>query len=129
MQYHEFVATVRDRGEYATWSEAAHVVTSVLQILAQRITPTETADLAGQLPGPLGDVMRQCGRKHPESFGAEEFRKRVAERIGARPVTAEWDASAVLSTLADVVPDGQLNELLSQLPSGYAPLFGKPDLT
>jgi uncharacterized protein (DUF2267 family) len=64
----------------------------------------------------------------PETFGVEEFVRRVAERIGARPGTAEWDASAVLSTIADAVSGGQLNQLLSQLPSGYAPLFGKPEL-
>lgn len=34
----------------------------------------------------------------------------------------------MLSTVADAVSGGELDQLLSQLPSGYAPLFGKPDL-
>jgi uncharacterized protein (DUF2267 family) len=59
----------------------------------------------------------------------EEFCRRVAERTGARPRTAQWDASAVLSTLADAVSPGELNQIISQLPSGYAVLFGKPDLS
>lgn len=62
------------------------------------------------------------------SFGIDEFYRRVAERIGARPRTAEWDASAVLTALADAISGGELNQLLSQLPSGYAVLFGKADL-
>lgn len=33
--------------------------------------------------------------------------------VDATPRTAQWDASAVLSTLADAVSGGELNELLS----------------
>ncbi|GAB2899784.1 hypothetical protein GCM10027074_77870 [Streptomyces deserti] len=55
--------------------------------------------------------------------------RRVAERVDARPRTAEWDASAVLSTLADAVSGGELNQILSQLPSGYAALFCRADLS
>jgi uncharacterized protein (DUF2267 family) len=40
-----------------------------------------------------------------------------------------WDASAVLSRLADAISSGELNQLLSQLPSGYATLFGRPGLS
>ncbi|GHD92814.1 hypothetical protein GCM10010508_47140 [Streptomyces naganishii JCM 4654] len=58
----------------------------------------------------------------------EEFCQRVAERTNARPRTAEWDASAVLSGLAEAVSGGELNQIISQLPSGYATLFGKADL-
>jgi hypothetical protein len=35
----------------------------------------------------------------------------------------------VLSTLADAISGGELNQLLSQLPSGYATLFGRPGLS
>lgn len=59
----------------------------------------------------------------------EEFLSRVAERTGARPRTAEWDASAVLSTLADTVSGGELNQIITQLPSGFTPLFGRPELS
>jgi hypothetical protein len=34
----------------------------------------------------------------------------------------------VLSTVAAAVSGGELNQVLSQLPSGYAVLFGKPAL-
>lgn len=54
--------------------------------------------------------------------------RRVSDQVGTHPATAEWDASAVLTTVADVIIGGQLNQILSVLPSGYATLFGKPDL-
>lgn len=128
MKYDEFLAVVRDRGEYASQDEAEKVTASVLEVLGARIPPGEAKDLAAQLPGPLGEVLQRAASP-AESFGTEEFCSRVAERTGGRPRTAEWDASAVLSTVAESIAGGELNQILSSLPSGYAVLFGKPELT
>ncbi|MDJ1136352.1 DUF2267 domain-containing protein [Streptomyces iconiensis] len=129
MREDEFLARVRERGEYAGQEEAAKVTRDVLAVLGVRITAPEANDLAAQLPGELGEsVARQDGGA-PETFGVEEFLHRVAERTGAHTRTAEWDASAVLSTLADSVSGGELNHLISQLPSGYATFFGKAELS
>jgi uncharacterized protein (DUF2267 family) len=128
MNYDQFVAAVRDRGEYPDRSQAEEVTTWVLEVLARRLTREEADDLAAQLPAPLAKALQRRDGQPAQTFGVEEFLRQVAERIGARPGTAEWDASAVLSTLAEAVSGGQLNQLLSQLPSGYAPLFGKPEL-
>ena len=128
MKYDEFLARVRERGEYKDNDEAAHVTNAVLEVLAQRISPGEVRDLASQLPGPLGQVLEDAAPQQARSFGIEEVLRRVAERTGARPRTAEWDAGAVLSTLGDAVTGGELNQIISQLPSSYAALFGKADL-
>ncbi|MFF3343127.1 DUF2267 domain-containing protein [Streptomyces flavidovirens] len=129
MRHDEFLARVRERGEYANQEEAAQVTKAVLDVLAHRITPGEAKDLAAQLPAPLKAAVQTDGDQRVKSFGVEEFCRRVAERTGARPRTAQWDASAVLSTLAEAVSPGELNQIISQLPSGYAVLFGKPDLS
>ncbi|GGW78230.1 DUF2267 domain-containing protein [Streptomyces caelestis] len=128
MQYHEYLARVRELGEYDSQEEAAKVTEAVLSVLAQRISPGEVDDLASQLPGPLGQTLAAARPQQAESFGIDGFCRRVAERIGARPRTAEWDAGAVLTALADAVSGGELNQILSRLPSGYAVLFGKADL-
>ena len=128
MKYHEFLARVRERGEYADQDEARQIAEQVLSVLAQRISPGEVEDLASQLPEPLGRAVSGARQQQPESFGIEEFCRRVAQRTGARPRTAQWDASAVLTTVADAVSGGETNQVLSQLPSGYAVLFGKADL-
>ncbi|MFI6206137.1 DUF2267 domain-containing protein [Streptomyces sp. NPDC051041] len=124
MRIDEFLARVRDNGEYHSQEEAEQVSTAVLRVLASRITPEEAADLAAQLPAPLDDVLRP-ERGHPETFGREEFLRRVAERTGARPRTAEWDACAVLATVAEAVSAGQVDHLLEQLPPDFAELFGR----
>ncbi|WP_433135720.1 DUF2267 domain-containing protein [Actinomadura nitritigenes] len=129
MQYHEFLAQVRRRGEYADQQEAEKVTRVVLEVLAQRIPRQESLDLAAQLPGSLGEVVAAAAVDQPESLGIERFCERVAERVQAVPRTAQWDASAVLSTLADSVSPGQLNQLISVLPTAYADLFGQTDLS
>ncbi|MER6734496.1 DUF2267 domain-containing protein [Streptomyces puniciscabiei] len=129
MRYDEFLARVRERGEYDSPHEAAEVTEAVLSVLAQRIGPGEVEDLASQLPGPLGPGLAGAKQSQPERFGIEEFHRRVAARVGGRPRTAQWDAGAVLTTVADSVSGGELNQVLSQLPSSYAALFGKPELT
>lgn len=59
---------------------------------------------------------------------AGRFCHRVNSQLGTGASTAGWDASAVLSTVAEAISGGELNQLLSVLPSGYAALFGKPEL-
>jgi uncharacterized protein (DUF2267 family) len=128
MTLDEFLALVRDRGEYDSRQEAERVSKAVLTVLADRISPGEATELSAQLPAPLNTAV-QPDEDRPGSFGVDEFCRRVAARVGGHPRTAEWDASAVLSTVAEAVSGGQLNQLLSQLPSGYATLFGKPELS
>ncbi|MGW7661728.1 DUF2267 domain-containing protein [Streptomyces sp. NPDC054756] len=128
MKYDGFLAHVRERGEYKDQGEAADVTSAVLEVLAQRISAGEVKDLASQMPGPLREVLLQATPEQTRSFGIEEFYRRVAERTNARPRTAQWDASAVLTTVADAVTGGELNQIISQLPSSYAVLFGKADL-
>lgn len=129
MHYDEFIATVRERGEYLDRAEAERVARAVLEVLAYRVPPGEAGDVAAQLPEPLGEVVRAAGRKEAEQFGVEEFYRRVADLTGGDQPAGRRNAHAVLGTVADQVTGGQLNQLLSVLPSGYAALFGKPELT
>ena len=126
MRYDEFLAKVRERGEYADRSEADRTTRAVLGLLGQRLVDGERKDLAAQLPGELQDAVLTALPQ--EAFGVEEFLRRVAQELSATEETARWDASAVLTTLAESVSGGELNQILTQLPAGFAPLFGKADL-
>jgi uncharacterized protein (DUF2267 family) len=127
VRYDEFVTKVHERGEYADREEAERMTLAVLTVLARRLDPGEVKDLASQLPGgAAGALISALGP--PEAFGVREFLGRVAAATGASGQTAEWDASAVLSTVAEAISGGELNDVLTQLPSGYAVLFGKPAL-
>jgi uncharacterized protein (DUF2267 family) len=128
MKYHEFVAKVRERGEYPDSEEAERVTQLVLGVLAQRLNRDEAEDLGAQLPLPAGAWLTQ--QPGPAAaFGVQEFLGRVATGAGATERTAQWDASAVLCTVAEAVSGGELNDVLTQLPSGYAVLFGRASLS
>lgn len=127
MKEHEFLANVRERGSYGDQTEAERVTRAVLRVLSERLPGGESAHLAAQLPGGLQDAMPDGDAPAP-SYGVEEFVSRVATELGTTPEVAKWDASAVLTTVAESITGGQLNQVLSVLPSGYAVLFGKPDL-
>lgn len=126
MRYDEFLARVRDHGEYADQAEADRTARAVLGLLAQRLVDGERKDLAAQLPAQLQDAVLTGAPQ--EAFGVEEFLRRLAQQLSATEETARWGASAVLTTLAAAVSGGELNQILTQLPAGYAPLFGKADL-
>ncbi|GAB3142706.1 DUF2267 domain-containing protein [Micromonospora sonneratiae] len=128
MKYDEFVARVRERGEYPDPYEAEQVTRLVLGVLAQRLSADEAEDLAAQLPLPAGAWLTEQ-RGPAAAFGVQEFLDRVAMGVGATGRTAQWDASAVLCTVAEAVSGGELNDILSQLPSGYAVLFGRASLS
>jgi uncharacterized protein (DUF2267 family) len=53
MRYDEFLAKVRERGEYADAHEAERVTRAVLGTLARRLSPGEVRDRAAQLPRQL----------------------------------------------------------------------------
>lgn len=129
MRYDEFMARTKELGEYEDNQEAERVARAVLGTLARRMTLRETEDLAAQLSAPLDRFLLAGRTERPESFGVAEFLRQVADVTGARPRTAEWDASAVLCTVGESISGGELNQVLSQLPSDYAALFGKPELS
>jgi uncharacterized protein (DUF2267 family) len=58
--------------------QAEVLARATLETLAELVTADEVEDLAAQLPKPLKESLRP--RDHTESFGVEEFVRRVRER-------------------------------------------------
>lgn len=98
MKAHEFLATVKDRGEYSDQSEARQVTAVVRNTLCERLAGGESHDLAAQLPAGIGELVSGGDDASAASFGVEQFLSRIAAGLDASPETAKWDASAVLST-------------------------------
>lgn len=133
MKADDFLAKVRERGEFADQEEARLVTATVLGVLAERLAGDEPGNLAAQLPAGIDELVTDelvTAQEHSsrESFGVEEFLRRVAAALNGSPESAKWDASAVLCTTAEAVTGGQLNQVLTQLQPGYAELFGVPQL-
>ncbi|WP_406177101.1 DUF2267 domain-containing protein [Streptomyces canus] len=125
----DLAEAVQDAGQYVTAAEAEHVLRVVLSALGDHVTGEERVDLARALPE---EAARIIASRIPlnRPLSAPEFVDTVAARIdGATPATARWHVSSVLSVLPELVGDELVDRVLTQLPSGYALLFGKAELT
>ncbi|MET9867398.1 MULTISPECIES: DUF2267 domain-containing protein [unclassified Streptomyces] len=125
----ELVEAVRESGQYTTRSEAERVTRIVLSALGGHVIGDERVDLARALPE---EAARVVAGQIPVTrrLTAAEFVESVAARIeGATPATARWDVSSVLSVLPRLVGDDLVTRILTQLPAGYALLFGRADLS
>ncbi|MGW2951235.1 DUF2267 domain-containing protein [Streptomyces eurythermus] len=124
----ELTEAVREAGQYTTRAEAERITRIVLSALGGHVTGDERVALAQALPREAGRIIAsQIPATHP--LTAREFVDSVATRIeGATPATARWDVSSVLSVLADRIGETLTTRVLSQLPPGYALLFGRAEL-
>jgi uncharacterized protein (DUF2267 family) len=126
MPYGAFLAAVRQRCGYGP-DEAERITELVVSVLGQRLTAEAAEHLGDQLPAPLAELMGDA-QARPQNWGVREFVAHIAEASDTDEATAEEGARAVLTTVAEQVSGGELNKLLSRLPSGYAELFGHPEL-
>ncbi|MGP4113590.1 DUF2267 domain-containing protein [Streptomyces sp. 4N509B] len=121
------MSTVRERGGYPS-ADAQRVVEAVLTTLGERLPHRSGEHLADQLPSPLDEVLRNAPDGEGRGWGVGEFVHHVAAYTGEDEDAALTHTRVVFSVLADQVAGGEMNKLLSQLPSGYAELFGYSEL-
>jgi uncharacterized protein (DUF2267 family) len=126
--WEELVDAVRESGQYATAKEAERVTRTVLSALGGHVTGEERVALVRRLPERAARlVAAQVPVNSP--LTAAEFVDYIAARVeGATPATARWDVSSVLAVLPLVAGDDVDDRVLAGLPSGYALLFGRPEL-
>jgi uncharacterized protein (DUF2267 family) len=120
MDYDTFVARVEERGRTGR-AGAERAADATLRVLAERISPKEVHDLAAQLPAPLQRSLLEA-RAGREVFPADEFVRRVAERLELSPSEARLQAHAVLATLREAVSEGELEDVVAQLSPDYLDL-------
>jgi RND superfamily putative drug exporter len=118
--FHREVATLTGQSR----AYAADLSRATLMTLAERIPAREADELGLRLPDGLRDVV--AGVEHAQRFSPDEFVARVADRaqIGSRSAAA--DAPAVVSVLASLLADGDLEYLRAAMPDDFGWLFGEP---
>ncbi|WP_055702689.1 DUF2267 domain-containing protein [Streptomyces silaceus] len=124
-----FLDHVKERGAYDTAAEAERAARVVLALLGAHLAGEVRAQLAARLPEGFALILLNP-LQSAEPLSPERFVRATAAWIeGATEHTATWDVSAVLSTLADTADKDLLDQILLQLPTGYALLFGRPQPT
>lgn len=121
MEYNEFVGRVHNRAKMASTGEAVQAIRATLQTLGERVTPGQADDLAAQLPEELGLYLKMA--EGVEQFELEEFFERVTKREGIDRPDAVYHARVVIDVLLEAVTTGEIEDLLSQLPDSFRPLF------
>lgn len=128
MTFDQMLEKVRYEGVYPTRERAEESVRAVLEGLGRLLTGELRVELAACLPveaalifdGQIPDAGPLSGR---------EFVNDIAARTDATSATARWDTGSVLTTIATLAGPGLLDRILADLPTGYALLFGRAELT
>ncbi len=119
MTFHQMLEKIRYEGAYPTRERAEDVTRAVLAALGRQLTGDERVDLAACLPTEAATAFTdEIPALKPLTGWA--FFKDLSTRTGGTLATTRWDAGAVPLLL---------DRVLAQLPSGYALLFGRAELT
>ncbi|MER6075645.1 DUF2267 domain-containing protein [Streptomyces sp. NPDC001817] len=126
--YEQMLEKVRYDGAYPTREKAEEAVRLVLAGLGRQLTGDERVELAARLPLEAARIFTaQIPDTQPLTGWA--FVKDLAARTGATLATTRWDTGSVLCVVAALAGPDLLTRILRQLPSGYALLFGRAELT
>ncbi|MEU8516713.1 DUF2267 domain-containing protein [Kitasatospora sp. NPDC048722] len=128
MTWHTLVQQVRDLGRYNSDQEAECALNAVLGILGSQLTGDERCDVAAVLPE-RARALLVAPIPLTQPVTAPAFVEAVARNLNTTLEGARWDASSVLTALADLAGAQLTGRLLTYLPRGYALLFGRADLT
>lgn len=125
MNYDEFLAKVGQHGGPTEHTHADAATKLILATLGQRLTGREPRDLADQLPAELQGPLVQHTGAAETGDDLDDFLHRIADRegYGCDTQQALAHSRAVLGTIATFVSRGEIQDLRSQLPAGYTPLF------
>ena len=128
MTYEQLLEKVRYEGAYPTRERAEEAVRLVLAGLGRQLTGDERVELAARLPFEAARVLTaQIPDVQPLTGWA--FVKELAACTGATLATTRWDTGSVLCAVAALAGPDLLTRILRGLPSGYALLFGRAELT
>jgi uncharacterized protein (DUF2267 family) len=97
MDYAELLQQVQVAGALDR-ATAEHVMLATVVTLAERMSHDELVRLGGQLPAEL-QMAVHAGSSSCQPFDADEFVRRVAERVGVEPPAVWTQVRAVLGTL------------------------------
>ena len=122
MDYHEFLKIVQEQTGCSEKDEALKAIQATLETLGERLFQGEAEHLAAQSPKELQPFLVDV-QEH-RKFDADEFVQMVGEKEGVDVGQAEAHARGVISVLTRAVSQGEIEDVISQLPQGLKKLFG-----
>ncbi|MBD2678066.1 MULTISPECIES: DUF2267 domain-containing protein [Nostoc] len=123
MQHDEFIGQVQNRAHLSSRGDAELATRATLETLAERLAGDEPFNAAAQLPRGIAEYMRHEYAGTGERFSIDEFFERVSQRESVELPDAVYHARVVIEVLSQAISRGEINDIRSQLPSEFDPLF------
>lgn len=123
MKYDEFISQVQHRAKLNSREDAVRASSATLETLGERLAGGEAKDLASQLPQELALYLERAHTSIQQSFSLDEFFWRVSQREGVDLTESTYHARVVIALLSEIVTLGEIENVKSQLPKGFAKLF------
>jgi uncharacterized protein (DUF2267 family) len=121
MEYEQFLALARERGQFINERETLIAIESTLKTLGERLTEDEAAQLATHLPPDIGRFLTVVDTD--KDYNLTDFYEHVASRERLDTDTSRRHAAAVLSVVETTIGAGTLRGLIEHLPEEYTNLF------
>jgi uncharacterized protein (DUF2267 family) len=122
MDYQTYLSVVQD-SLGADQQTAERATRAVASVLGERIGADEARVHAAHLPPEVAAWLHTAGGARPSM--PRNSSRRVAEREGTDPDTAERHITAVLGAMSQALPEREYDHLLARLSKDYAPLLPK----
>jgi uncharacterized protein (DUF2267 family) len=124
MQFDDFINRVQERAKMNTREEAVAITRAVLETLGERLDRKVRNGVAAQLPGELKGFLLARG-ENTDRYELTEFYNRVGARADLKYYDAAERTWQVLSVVRQVIPEGEMQDILESLPGEFGELFGE----
>jgi uncharacterized protein (DUF2267 family) len=124
MQFDDFINRVQEETKLGTREEAIEITRAVLETLGERLDRKVRNGVAAQLPDELKEFLL-ARSDHTDRYGLIEFYNRVGARADLKHQAAVTRTGQVVSVLRQAIPEGEIQDILEDLPDEYEELFEK----
>ncbi|WP_411082770.1 DUF2267 domain-containing protein [Streptomyces sp. cmx-18-6] len=128
MTFDRLLEKIRYEGAYPTRERAEEALRAVLGGLGRQIAGEERVAFAAALPEEAALIFTAEAPGIAPSPAAA-FVDDLAARTGGTAATARWDAGTVLGATGSQMDPALVTRVIDGLPTGYALLFGRAQLT
>jgi uncharacterized protein (DUF2267 family) len=122
MQFDDFINRVQEQTRLGTREEAIGITRAVLETLGERLDRKVRNGVAAQLPDELKEFLL-ARSDNTDRYELTEFYNRVGARADLKYQDATERTLQVFSVLRQAIPEGEIQDILEDLPSEYEELF------
>lgn len=122
MQFDRFITQVQELAGLNSRDDAITLTRAVLETLGERLNRKVRNGVEAQLPKELKEFLL-ARVEHTDQYDLDEFYNRVGARADLTYEDAAKRTKQVFAVLRQAIPDGEIEDVLEDLPAEYGKLF------